>query len=299
MSRPFAICLALSAVTLCVACDKAAAESHTGVAGADKADAAQSDFAKAREEYRRQKRADLGLLDKSIADVEAKEKALPATTKADYHNVLSSLKAARDAFESDLRGADAASTSAWDSTKARLDKEWTDLKAATDKAASTPVPAGRATHKPGEMTCEEFVALADAERPKVLYWAEGFNKKGQAMDSVVDVGETDRWLPLLVEECTKSPKELLSRVVEKHASAAPKPVAAAPAPAKMTCTDFVALEDVVKPKLVYWAEGFDKGDRATDAVVDIDETDRRVPVLVQECRETPKLTLWEKMKKHL
>ena len=67
----------------------------------------------------------------------------------------------------------------------------------------------------------------------------------------------------------------------------------------MTCTNFVALEDVVKPKLVYWAEGFNKGGKATDAVVDIDETDRLVPVIDQECKETPKLTLWEKIKKHL
>ncbi len=113
------------------------------------------------------------------------------------------------------------------------------------------------------------------------------------------MAETDRWLPVLVAECTKSPKEVLSKVVDKHTSAAPKPAANAPAPLKITCTDFVALEEVVKPKLVYWAEGFDRGGKATDAVVDIDETDRLVPVLVQECKETPKLTLWERIKKHL
>jgi hypothetical protein len=296
MYRPFAICLVLGTVHLCVACDKGDADSH---AGAEKADAAPSDLAKAREEYLRQKQADLSVLDRSIAGVEAKENALTAAAKTDYHGVLSSLKATQEAFAGDLRAADTATASTWDATKARLDKEWADLKAATDKAASMPVPAARARHKPAEMTCEEFVALADVEKPKVLYWAEGFNKQGKAVDSVVDVSETDRWLPLVVAECTKSPKESVSKIVAKHASAAPKPAAAAPAPAKMKCSDYVVLDDVVKPKVVYWAEGFDKAGKATDAVVDIDETDRLVPVLVQECKETPKLTLWERIKKHL
>ena len=295
MFRPFAILLALSAVPLCTACENGAAYSHAGAPGADTADAAQSEFARAREEYRRQKESDLAALDKRIADVEAKATA----AKTGPNNMLASLKAEREAFAGDLRATDAAIAPTWDATKARLDKEWADLKAATDKAASMPLPAASATHKPGEMSCEDFVALADVEKPKVLYWAEGFNKKGKAIDSVVDVRETDRWLPLLVTECTKSPKESLSKLVEKHASAAPKPTAAAPAPTKMTCSDFLAMEDVVKPKIVYWAEGFSKGGKPTDGVIEIDETDRKVPVLVQECKATPKLTLWEKIKKYL
>ncbi len=48
------------------------------------------------------------------------------------------------------------------------------------------------------------------------------------------------------------------------------------------------------------AEGFgipnDAG--ATDAVVDVAETDRLVPVLVTECKESPKLTLWQKLKRY-
>lgn len=81
--------------------------------------------------------------------------------------------------------------------------------------------------------------------------------------------------------------------------------AAAPAstamkkPAKMTCEEFIALDDVQKPKVVYWAEGFSKKGKPIDSVVDIDETDRLIPILVTECKETPKLTLWQKLKKHL
>lgn len=70
-------------------------------------------------------------------------------------------------------------------------------------------------------------------------------------------------------------------------------------PAKMTCEEFIALDDVQKPKVVYWAEGFSKKGKPVDSVVDLDETDRLIPILVTECKETPKLTLWQKIKKHL
>lgn len=70
-------------------------------------------------------------------------------------------------------------------------------------------------------------------------------------------------------------------------------------PAKMTCEEFIALDDVQKPKVVYWAEGFSKKGKPVDSVVDLEETDRLIPILVTECKETPKLTLWQKIKKHL
>ena len=70
-------------------------------------------------------------------------------------------------------------------------------------------------------------------------------------------------------------------------------------PAKMTCEEFIALDDVQKPKVVYWAEGFSKKGKPVDSVVDLDETDRLIPILVTECKKTPKLTLWQKLKKHL
>jgi HdeA/HdeB family len=78
-------------------------------------------------------------------------------------------------------------------------------------------------------------------------------------------------------------------------------LAATPAhkPAKMTCEEYVMLDDIVKPKVVYWAEGFNKKGKAEDAVVDIAATDKLVPILVDECQEAPKASFWEKIKKHL
>lgn len=74
-------------------------------------------------------------------------------------------------------------------------------------------------------------------------------------------------------------------------------VAATHKPATMTCEEFVALDDVVQPKVVYWNEGFinNKG-KPVDAVVDIEATDQLIPVLITECQKTPKAVLKEKLK---
>jgi hypothetical protein len=57
--------------------------------------------------------------------------------------------------------------------------------------------------------------------------------------------------------------------------------------AKMTCTDFLALDEVVKPKLVYWAEGYNKKGKPDNAEFDVITTDRLVPVLVEVCKKAP------------
>jgi hypothetical protein len=69
-------------------------------------------------------------------------------------------------------------------------------------------------------------------------------------------------------------------------------------PTKMTCDEFVALDDVVKPKVVYLSEGFNKKGKPVNAVVDVDETDKLIPVIITECQEAPKESFWKKIKKH-
>ena len=69
-------------------------------------------------------------------------------------------------------------------------------------------------------------------------------------------------------------------------------------PASMTCHEYVMLDDVVKPKVVYWAEGLNYQGDPVDAVVDFDAMDKLVPVLVDECKATPKASFWEKIKQH-
>lgn len=81
-------------------------------------------------------------------------------------------------------------------------------------AMITPVLA--ATHKPAKMTCEEFVALDDVVKPKVVYWAEGFNRKGKPVDAIVDIDATDKLVPMLVDECQKTPKASFWQKITKH-----------------------------------------------------------------------------------
>ena len=69
-----------------------------------------------------------------------------------------------------------------------------------------------------------------------------------------------------------------------------------PNPAKMTCEEFLTLEDVVKPKVVYWAEGFDRKGKAEDATCDVETTDRLVPVIIEVCQKEPKASFWKKIK---
>jgi acid stress chaperone HdeA len=67
-------------------------------------------------------------------------------------------------------------------------------------------------------------------------------------------------------------------------------------PAKMTCQDFIELDEVARPKLVYWAEGVNRKGKPEDAVFDVEMTDRLVPVLVEVCKKEPKESFWKKAK---
>jgi len=64
----------------------------------------------------------------------------------------------------------------------------------------------RAANKSAKMTCEDFIALDEVSRPKAVYWADGYNWYGQSEDAVIDFDRDDRLVPVLVTECTKTPK---------------------------------------------------------------------------------------------
>lgn len=66
------------------------------------------------------------------------------------------------------------------------------------------------------MTCKDFIALDEVSRPKAYYWAEGYNRFGEE-DAVIDFDRQDRLIPMLVEECTKTPSHaLIKKVKEVH-----------------------------------------------------------------------------------
>ena len=53
----------------------------------------------------------------------------------------------------------------------------------------------------------------------------------------------------------------------------------------MTCRDFLLVEDAVKPEIVYWVATFGKSGKPQSTVVDVDDTDRIVPVVVEAYTE--------------
>jgi hypothetical protein len=96
--------------------------------------AAQTDFAKTRENYRHARWTDVADLDKKVVDLQAKQQTATGRTKAELDAVLPTIRAKRDVFARDMQALDSATGSTWDQAKVNLDKEWESLKATVDGA---------------------------------------------------------------------------------------------------------------------------------------------------------------------
>lgn len=104
-------------------------------ADADKKTAeAQANFLKMREDYRHEVTEKLVDLDHKIADLEVKARTATGKTRTELDARLKQIHSERDAFVSEYKGIEVASASTWDSTKARLDKSWGELKKLVDNA---------------------------------------------------------------------------------------------------------------------------------------------------------------------
>jgi hypothetical protein len=73
-------------------------------------------------------------MDTRISTLEAKAKTLTGTAKNQLDQSLTQIRARRSAFGADFSQIQSATAVQWDALKTRVDKEWTDLKAAVDKA---------------------------------------------------------------------------------------------------------------------------------------------------------------------
>ncbi|MGF6725307.1 acid stress chaperone HdeA [Paraburkholderia sp. GAS41] len=80
--------------------------------------------------------------------------------------------------------------------------------------------------------------------------------------------------------------------VAHTASAQEKPLS----PAKMTCEDFVSVDEVYRPALVYWVAGVDKlGVRGTDTMV-IDTAHPVGETVAEECKRDPHAPFMSKVR---
>jgi hypothetical protein len=75
-----------------------------------------------------------------------------------------------------------------------------------------------------------------------------------------------------------------------HQAAAKKPIA------KMTCEDFVGLDESFQPKAVYWAVAYGKSGQPEAEAVDVEGVETVVPFVVEECKKAPKESFWQKVK---
>ncbi len=93
---------------------------------------AQASFMKLREDYRHSTTTAMADLDKKVSGLDAKVAKSKAKAKTTLAAKVKQLKAKRDEFVADYKSIETASAATWDETKARLDKEWSELKAMAD-----------------------------------------------------------------------------------------------------------------------------------------------------------------------
>ena len=62
---------------------------------------------------------------------------------------------------------------------------------------------------------------------------------------------------------------------------------------KWTCEEFLAVDATFQPKVIYWATAKTKSAGKT---VDIDGTEKVVPMVIDECKLAPKESFWGKIK---
>jgi hypothetical protein len=69
---------------------------------------------------------------------------------------------------------------------------------------------------------------------------------------------------------------------------------------QITCEEFLALDPDDQQRIAYWVDGYEvaKGEAAVGTVA-FDKFGQPVGALVDDCKATPKETLWQKLKKHL
>jgi LysM repeat protein len=73
-------------------------------------------------------------------------------------------------------------------------------------------------------------------------------------------------------------------------AAAKKPLA------KMTCEDFVGMDESFQPKAVYWAVAYGSKGQPEAEAAEVDGIETLTPVVVQECKKAPKESFWQKVK---
>lgn len=69
---------------------------------------------------------------------------------------------------------------------------------------------------------------------------------------------------------------------------------------EITCEEFLAMDPSNQNAIAYWIDGYYQSkNEAAVGTVAYDKFGQPIGALVDDCKATPKATLWSKMKKHL
>ena len=158
----------------------------------------------------------------------------------------------------------------------------------------SPAPAAAKKANLPKMTCEEFLGLSEDVQPRAVAWLDGYSKGGTLKEQDIGEVDVDRQMAVLVVACKEDPKKTLWDKVRAHLPGGKKVK-----PTKMTCQEYVDLEQSVRPELVYWADGYAKGTKVKEDDVGEVDLERDVAVVYEDCKQAPKESLWAKIKKHV
>ena len=69
---------------------------------------------------------------------------------------------------------------------------------------------------------------------------------------------------------------------------------------QITCEEFLALDPADQNRIAYWIDGYAQAkNESAVGTVALDKFGQPIGALVDDCKATPKETLWQKLKKHL
>jgi len=65
---------------------------------------------------------------------------------------------------------------------------------------------------------------------------------------------------------------------------------------KWTCEEFLAVDDRFQPKVIYWSSAQSKAGKPLGGAVDIEGTEKVIPMIVDDCKKAPQESFWTKLK---
>jgi acid stress chaperone HdeA len=91
-------------------------------------------------------------------------------------------------------------------------------------------------------------------------------------------------------KCLLLPLVLTAAATTTLAAKVDKPVT------QWACADFLAVDDQLKPKVVYWAAAYAKGGQPEAAVIDIKGIEKVTPEVIGQCKKAPQASFWMRLK---